>query len=586
MPQNRKNSEYFFKASDGKDIFYRYWPSIGKEENKCFVLLHRGHEHSARLQHIVDELNLPQVPMFSFDARGHGKTEGPRGFSPSVARSVEDIEDFINHICKEHQIQKQNILIIAQSISSVYASAWVHDYAPKIRGLVLASPAFSIKLYVPFACPAMALWQKIIGRHFYISSYVNANFLTHDPQRRKSYNQDPLITRAIASHMLLELKELGDRIVKDARAITLPVQMFISGSDVVVHHKPHHKFYQNLGSAHKEKHIMQGFYHDTLGESNRALIFDKIRDFIDRIYSVAEPANFDYKNADVWGPCADQYRKLQNPRPFFCLKGWGYKISKFAFNTLGQLSDGLRLGKKTGFNSGAMLDYVYQNKPSGKLLIGKLFDKFYLNTPGWAGIRQRKINLEKMIIKAADLLKRNKQPLNILDVAAGHGRYLLDTLKKLDGFDSALLRDFDAENVKQGQKLIKEYKLENKVKFEKADAFDIEKTSSVNPKPTLAVVSGFYEIFPENKPVEKSLKGIAKALEKGGFIIYTAQPYHPQLELIARTLRDLHAPDKMWIMRARTQAEMDFLVKSEGFVKQAQIIDENGIFSVSIAQKQ
>ena len=75
-------------------------------------------------------------------------------------------------------------------------------------------------------------------------------------------------------------------------------------------------------------------------------------------------------------------------------------------------------------------------------------------------------------------------------------------------------------------------------------------------------------------------------MEKGGFIIYTAQPYHPQLELIARTLRDLHAPDKMWIMRARTQAEMDFLVESEGFVKQAQIIDENGIFSVSIAQKQ
>ena len=588
MPQQRKSVENIFKASDGKDIFYRQWPAADntKPAEKCFILLHRGHEHSARLQHIVDELNMPQVPVFSFDARGHGKTEGPRGYSPSVARSVEDIEDFVNHICLKYSVKKQNILIIAQSISSVYAAAWVHDYAPKIRGLVLASPAFSIKLYVPFACPLMALWQKVLGRHFYISSYVNANFLTHDSKRRKSYNQDPLITRAIASHMLLELKTLGDRIVADARAITLPVQMFISGSDVVVHHKPQHKFYENLGSAAKEKHIMKGFYHDTLGESGRAVIFDKIRAFIDRIYAEPAPAAFDYKNADVWGACADEYRKLQNPRPFFCLKGWGYKISKFAFNTLGQLSDGLRLGKKTGFNSGAMLDYIYRNKASGKLIIGKIFDRLYLNTAGWAGIRQRKINLENMLLKAAGLLKQNNMPLRILDVAAGHGRYILDTLLKLDGFESAVLRDFDKENVKQGTKLIKQYHLEDKVKFEQADAFDIEKTAAVTPKPTLAVVSGFYEIFPENDCIEKSLKGIYQALEKGGFIIYTAQPYHPQLELIARTLRDLHSPEKMWIMRARTQAETDFLVENAGFVKQAEIIDANGIFSVSIAQKQ
>ena len=31
------------------------------------------------------------------------------------------------------------------------ASAWVHDYAPRIRCMVLAAPAFVVKLYVPFA---------------------------------------------------------------------------------------------------------------------------------------------------------------------------------------------------------------------------------------------------------------------------------------------------------------------------------------------------------------------------------------------------------------------------------------------------
>lgn len=586
MSENRKSQEEFFKASDGKEIFYRFWPANIETDksNKCFVLLHRGHEHSARLQYIVDELEMPDVPMFSFDARGHGHTEGPRGYSPSVARTVRDIEDFVNFITQKYNIKKENILIISQSISAVYASAWVHDYAPKIRGLILASPALSIKLYVPFACEGMTLWQKIRGKHFYISSYVNANFLTHDPVRRKSYNEDPLITKEIASHILLQLASLGKRLVKDARAIRVPVQMFISGSDVVVHHKPQHLFYEHLGSEIKEKHVIDGFYHDTLGEEKRSIVFEKMRRFISQIYA-QDVYKHDYTHEDAWSATADEYRSLKQKPPFYCPKGLWFKLCKFSFDTLGQLSDGLRLGKKIGYNAGGMLDYIYQNKPSGKLLIGKLFDKLYLETPGWVGIRQRKINLEEMIAKAIAQLKKENKPVRILDVAAGKGRYLLDALSKEKDIDSVVLRDYSEQNVKEGTALIKERNLQDKVKFEQADAFNVEQTASVQPRPTLVVVSGFYEIFPENEPIEKSLQGIAAAIEKDGLLVYTAQPYHPQLELIARTLRDLAAPDKMWVMRERTQAEMDFLVEKAGFIKESEVIDEEGIFSVSIARK-
>ena len=207
MNAKRTSLENSFTASDGKEIFYRRWPAENADKSKCLILLHRGHEHSARLQHIVDELDMPQTDMFSFDARGHGRTEGPRGYSPSVARSVKDVDDFVKYVSSRYGYPAENIFIIAQSISAVYAAAWAHDYAPNIRGMILASPALSIKLYVPFACAGMALWQKVLGRHFYISSYVNANFLTHDEERRKSYNEDPLITNAIASHMLLQLAQ-------------------------------------------------------------------------------------------------------------------------------------------------------------------------------------------------------------------------------------------------------------------------------------------------------------------------------------------------------------------------------------------
>ena len=67
-------------------------------------------------------------------------------------------------------------------------------------------------------------------------------------------------------------------------------------------------------------------------------------------------------------------------------------------------------------------------------------------------------------------------------------------------------------------------------------------------------------------------------------LVYTNQPWHPQLELIARALTS-HRGGQAWVMRRRSQAEMDGLVEAAGFAKLAQRIDEAGIFTVSLAQR-
>ncbi len=78
--------------------------------------------------------------------------------------------------------------------------------------------------------------------------------------------------------------------------------------------------------------------------------------------------------------------------------------------------------------------------------------------------------------------------------------------------------------------------------------------------------------------------GLAEAVEPGGYLVYTGQPWHPQLEMIARALTS-HRGGQAWVMRRRSQAEMDQLVAAAGFRKITQRIDEWGIFSVSLAQR-
>src|SRR5258708_28975489 len=121
-------------------------------------------------------------------------------------------------------------------------------------------------------------------------------------------------------------------------------------------------------------------------------------------------------------------------------------------------------------------------------------------------------------------------------------------------------------------------------RFEHGDAFDRASLAAVEPKPTLGIVSGLYELFSDNSMVSGSLAGLAAAIPPGGYLLYTGQPWHPQLELIARALTS-HRQGQAWIMRPRTQAQMDQLVAAAGFRKVQQRNHAVGIFTVSVAER-
>lgn len=586
-----------FAAFDGTELFYRHWAALASPDDgseRAVVMLHRGHEHSGRMEHIVQELGLNHFHFFAWDARGHGQSPGERGDAPGIDVLVRDVDEFVRHIADVHGIPPHNMIVLAQSVGAVLAAAWAHDYAPPVRGLILGSPAFAIKLYVPFARQAVALRAGLCG-NFFVNSYVKAGLLTHDRERIASFKADPLISRAVSARLLTGLHKLSERIVADASAITAPVQLFISGSDVVVRHEPQHRFYNALPHPLSERHVLPGFFHDTFGEQERERAFVPMRAFIAAVFAsppergaarLPVPAAPSLLWADRLGPSARVLKQLETPLPLFSLRGLGFRLVRRLLPLVGPLSPGLKLGRETGFDSGATLDYVYRNTVGGRTAPGRLLDRVYLNSPGWTGIRRRKELVEELLELAARRLRAEGLPVRIMDIAAGHGRYVLDMLERIgpDGWDEALLRDIDPHNVETARRHAEERGLADRVRCVVGDAFAAADLAAVSPRPTLVVVSGLYELFPDNGPVLASLQGLAAAVADGGYLVCTNQPWHPQQEFIARVLTS-HRGGRPWIMRCRSQAEMDCLAAEAGFVKIAQRMEPQGIFSVSLARR-
>jgi SAM-dependent methyltransferase len=352
----------------------------------------------------------------------------------------------------------------------------------------------------------------------------------------------------------------------------------------VVRHGPQHAFFDRLGSRVKERHVLHGFFHDTLGERDRSRALDRVRAFLVRVFA-APRVRPNLIEADQYGPTREEADALAAPLARLSPRGLYWAATRASLRFGGLLAEGIRLGHATGFDSGSTLDYIYLNQASGRTPLGRWIDRTYLDAIGWRGIRQRKLDVEALLREAIARLRTIGVPVHIVDIAAGHGRYVLEAVAALpDRPDSILLRDYSALNVERGTALIHEKGLAAIARFAHGDAFDRAGLATLAPRPTLGVVSGLYELVSDNASVRASLGGLADAVAPGGFIVYTGQPWHPQLELIARALSS-HRQGAAWVMRRRTQEELDQLVAAAGFRKLTQRIGESGIFSVSLAQR-
>lgn len=570
--------EGHFISFDKTELFYRAWtPQNGYD--RTVILLHRGHEHSGRVAHMVEELKLEKTRYFSFDLRGHGKSPGARGWAPNFDTWVNDLNAFSVFLRREQGVEMDRTFVIANSVGSVMAAQWIHDFSPGVRGMVLAAPAFSIKLYIPLALTMLRLVSKMTNKLF-VTSYVKSKLLTRDKKEAEGYDADKLITKRIAVSVLVSLFDSAKRLIQDARAIETPTLVLSAGSDFIVRNNIQKTFLDRVSAPQKKFVHLEGFRHALFHETDREKVLQPIRDFVQESYAevksnlpMAFPEPKPYSVAEV-------ETLASKPAP---LKALQYAVMRKMLVTLGPLSRGMALGLEQGFDSGASLDYVYRNKPEGKFVIGKVADYFYLHATGWKGIRQRKNQLRQTLEQALhEIHSRGEKPV-VMDCAAGHGRYLYEAVTNVPFDVSLRVRDINPLNLENSKKLSEEFKLKD-CTYTQVDAFDEAQYKNLEFQPNIVIVSGLFELFSDNRMLFKTLKGIQSVLKPGGYIIYTGQPWHPQLETIARLLNN-HRGTR-WIMRARVQAELDALVKYVGFQKLDTAVDGLGIFTVSTAQKQ
>ena len=272
--------------------------------------------------------------------------------------------------------------------------------------------------------------------------------------------------------------------------------------------------------------------------------------------------------------------ELQSPLPLWSPKAWYYGVARFAIRLGSKLSKGLEIGRKHGFDSGVMLDHVYENRAKGKGPIGRFIDRQYLNAVGWVGIRGRGKLLEKTLVDVINEQSTIKPHVKFADLACGGGRYVLDAIKKTEGVSmEATLRDYEAANIEKTR--LNARKLWLTPTIEQADAFDGKELAWLGQR-DIVIVSGLHEIIDDDAVVRNHFKQLSRVVSPTGRLVVTIQPDHPQLEFIARALKS-HT-GKPWAMRLRSADLIADWLTEAGFEVSSLQMEKTGIFGVITAK--
>jgi len=179
----------------------------------------------------------------------------------------------------------------------------------------------------------------------------------------------------------------------------------------------------------------------------------------------------------------------------------------------------------TGAESGTNFEHIYNNSPSGKLLIGRYLDKVLLNLPSVQATRGRKDDIKKILWNEIHNNKLVNRKTQILDLASGGARYLRElSAEHGAGYVESICVDKDRACVKLGEELASKESLAN-VRFFRGNIFHLERlknmASRIGWKPNVVIVSGLFIYF-NNAAVEKMLVEIYKYLQVDGLLIFSS----------------------------------------------------------------
>jgi len=264
------------KSKDGLTLVGREWKPAGAVSG-AVCLVHGIGEHTGRYPHVAAAFNQAGYALLGFDLRGHGLSEGQRGFTPSYDAFLDDIDVALGEIRSRYP--SKPLFFYGHSLGGNLVLYHAIRRKPALAGVVASSP----QLRLAFQPPA---WKTGLGRllfnvwpAFSMTSGLERAALSHDAAIVRAYAEDPLVHDKLTPRLGIGLIDVGLWLLDHAADLALPVLIYCGSQDRLVSADACREFAAKVRGDCTVK-IWEGLYHETHNEPQKAEVLAAVTQWL------------------------------------------------------------------------------------------------------------------------------------------------------------------------------------------------------------------------------------------------------------------------------------------------------------------
>ena len=272
-----QHTEGKFTGRNNFSLYRQAWlPDIAPKA--ILLIVHGIAEHSGRYMNLVNYFVPKGYAVYSFDLRGHGKSDGKRSYIERFSYYIDDLQTFFNLVRTENPNTK--IFMVGHSMGSTISIDYALEHQSELQGLIISGTTLKLGSSISKTAILMAKILSVLMPKMGVSA-LDPGGISRDPVVVAAYVNDPLnYMGKLSARFGVELLKTMEMLQSGLSEINLPILIMQGSQDRISDPASSKLLFDGVSSKDKTMKIYEGFYHEIFNDPERQQVFSNMEAWI------------------------------------------------------------------------------------------------------------------------------------------------------------------------------------------------------------------------------------------------------------------------------------------------------------------
>jgi len=244
-------------TSDGLKIHALHWPHTAPRAVIGFV--HGMGEHAARYQEIAVAFQTVGFACLAYDRRGHGRSEGKRGHTPSYAAYLDEVATFVDKM--QTLYPDQPCFLYGHSMGGNLVLNTLLSSRIHVTGVIASAPWIELSFKPSPLKVQGAKWIRALLPALSMKNELDPQHLSRDTLAVADYVSDPLVHDKITPNTGVFMLEKAAFLNAYTGTVNVPLLIIHGTADHIIDFGAAKRFAERLDGPVTFK-AWEGGYHE------------------------------------------------------------------------------------------------------------------------------------------------------------------------------------------------------------------------------------------------------------------------------------------------------------------------------------